>query len=274
MEPFNETLILRWKDTNNKTRNMLIDTHAHLQLPHFKTDIDEVLNRAGKVGIECIVNVGFDLEGTRQAIELARAHEGLYATVGIHPHNANELTDEVLKTLRNLSKESKVVAVGEIGLDYYRNLSPKHVQRKAFETQMEMAEELGLPVVIHNRDAHADISDVISRFNKTKGIMHCFSGSSELAKKCIKSGLFISFAGQVTYRKSHRLQDIASAIDLERMLVETDCPWLSPEEVRGKRNEPANLVYTVRKIANLRGISFDTVAEATKMNAKKLLQLG
>jgi TatD DNase family protein len=268
-----ETLMLRWVITNGQTRSMLIDTHAHLQLPHFKTDIEKVLGRARKVGVECIVNVGFDLEGTRQAIELAKTHEGLYATVGIHPHNATELNDKVLETLRNLSRDTKVVAIGEIGLDYYRNLSPKHVQRKAFETQMELAEKLELPVVIHNRDAHADIIEVVSRFSKMKGIMHCFSGSSELAKQCMRLGFFISFAGPVTYQKSQRLQDIASWIELERVLVETDCPWLSPEEVRGKRNEPANLVYTVRKIARLRGVSFHTVAEATTVNARKLLQL-
>jgi TatD DNase family protein len=268
-----ETLMLRWIITNGQTRSMLIDTHAHLQLPHFKTDIEKVLGRARKVGVECIVNVGFDLEGTRQAIELAKTHEGLYATVGIHPHNATELNDKVLETLRNLSRDTKVVAIGEIGLDYYRNLSPKHVQRKAFETQMELAEKLELPVVIHNRDAHADIIEVVSRFSKMKGIMHCFSGSSELAKQCMRLGFFISFAGPVTYQKSQRLQDIASWIELERVLVETDCPWLSPEEVRGKRNEPANLVYTVRKIARLRGVSFHTVAEATTVNARKLLQL-
>jgi TatD DNase family protein len=265
--------MLRRAFINRKTRNMLIDTHAHLQLPHFKTDLDKVLGRARKVGVERIVNVGIDLEGSKQGIELARAHEELYAAVGIHPHNATELNHHALETLRSLSQEPKVVAIGEIGLDYYRNLSPKHVQRKAFETQMELAEEVELPVMIHDRNAHADIMEVISRFRKIKGIMHCFSGRSELAEQCMSLGFLISFAGSVTYKKSHRLQEIASWIEPEWMLVETDCPWLSPEQVRGKRNEPANLVYTIRKIANLRRVPVDTVAEATTANARKLLHL-
>ncbi len=265
--------MLPWGVTSRKTRTMLIDTHAHLQLPHFKTDLDRVLNRARKIGVESIVNVGIDLEGSKQAIELARSHEELYATVGIHPHNASELNHKVLETLRNLSRETKVVAIGEIGLDYYRNLSPKPVQRKAFEAQMELAEEVELPVVIHDRDAHADIIEVVSRFSKIKGIMHCFSGRSELAKQCMSFGFLISFAGSVTYRKSHRLQEIASWIEPERMVVETDCPWLSPEQVRGKRNEPANLVYIARKISSLRRVPVDTVAEATTANAMKLLGL-
>jgi TatD DNase family protein len=253
---------------------MLVDTHAHLQWASFGKDREKVISRARKVDVKYIVNIGFDLNGSKEAIELAEKHRGLYATVGIHPHNASQLNENVLDKLRKLSENPKVVAVGEIGLDYYRNLSSRDAQKKAFEAQLFLAEELGLPVVIHGREAHADTLEMLSKFKgRIKGIMHCFSGSREMAEQCIKSDFYISFAGPVTFPNSHKLHEIVKGIDLNKILLETDSPWLAPQEMRGKRNEPAFLLFIGKKIAKLKGISVDELAEATTENAKEIFQL-
>ena len=253
---------------------MLVDTHAHLQWASFDKDREKVIGRARKVDVKYIVNIGFDLDGSREAIELAEKHEGLYATVGIHPHKASQLNENVLDKLRVLSENPKAVAIGEIGLDYYRNLSPREAQKKAFEAQLLLAEELGLPAVIHDREAHAETVEILSKFKgKINGIMHCFSGSREMAERCIKSDFYISFAGPVTFPNSHRLHEIAKCIDSNKILLETDSPWLAPQEMRGKRNEPAFLLFIAKKIAELKGISVDELAEATTENAKEIFQL-
>jgi TatD DNase family protein len=253
---------------------MLVDTHAHLQWASFDKDREKVISRARKVDVKYIVNIGFDLDGSRQGVKLAEKHEGLYATVGIHPHNASQLNENVLDKLRKLSENPKVVAIGEIGLDYYRNLSPKEAQKKAFEAQLFLAEELGLPVVIHDREAHADTLEMLSKFKgKINGIMHCFSGSREMAEQCIKSDFYVSFAGPVTFPNAHKLQEIVKWIDLNKILLETDSPWLAPQPMRGKRNEPAFLLFVAKKIAKLKEISADELAEATTKNAKRIFQL-
>ena len=253
---------------------MLIDTHAHLQWASFDKDREKVIDRARKANVKYIVNIGFDVDGSRIAIELAEKHKGLYATIGIHPHNASQLNENVLDRLRKLSENPKVVAIGEIGLDYYRNLSPRHTQKKGFEAQLFLAEELELPVAIHDREAHADTLKMLSKYKgKIKGIMHCFSGSKEMAEQCVKFGFCISFAGPVTFPNSHRLQEIAKWIDLNKILLETDSPWLAPQDMRGKRNEPAFLPFIAKKIAELKGISVDELAEATTENAKEIFQL-
>lgn len=253
---------------------MLVDTHAHLQWASFNKDIEKVISRAREVGVEQIVNIGFDLEGSRKAVELAEKYNGLYATVGIHPHNANYLNQNALDELRKLSENPKVVAIGEIGLDYYRNLSPKESQKKAFEAQLFLAEELNLPAVIHNREAHIDTLKMVSKFEgKIGGIMHCFSGNREVAERYVRSGFYISFAGPVTFPNSHELRRIAKWTDLNKILLETDSPWLAPQNKRGKRNEPAFLLFIAKKIAELKGISGDELAEATTENAKEVFQL-
>jgi TatD DNase family protein len=253
---------------------MLVDTHAHLQWASFDKDREEVINRARKVDVKYIVNIGFDLDGSREAIELAEKHEGFYATIGIHPHNASQLNESVLDKLMVLSENPKTVAIGEIGLDYYRNLSPREAQKKAFEAQLLLAEELELPAVIHDREAHADTLEMLSKFKgKINGVMHCFSGSREMAERCLKSDFYISFAGPVTFPNSHRLNEIVKCIDLNRILLETDSPWLAPQEMRGKRNEPAFLLFIAKKIAELKGISVGELAEATTENAKEIFRL-
>ena len=253
---------------------MLVDTHAHLQWASFDKDREKVIRRAQQASVGYIVNIGFDVDGSRKGVELAQKYKGLYATVGIHPHNAIQLDQNVLNKLRELSGNPKVVAIGEIGLDYYRNLSPSEAQKKAFEAQLFLAQELELPVVIHDREAHSNILKIISRFKgKIRGIMHCFSGSKEMAEQCIKLGFLVSFAGNVTYPNAHKLHEIARWIDMNRILLETDSPWLAPQDMRGKRNEPAFLPSIAKKIAKLKGISTDELAEATTRNAKEIYQL-
>ena len=253
---------------------MLVDSHAHLQWASFDRDREEVIGRAREVGVEYIVNIGFDVDGSRRAVELAERFEGLYATVGIHPHNASQMNDVVLDELRGLARHTKVVAIGEIGLDYYRNLSPRAAQRSAFEAQLGLAEELGLPVVVHDREAHEEVLEVLMGFEgRVEGVMHCFSGSREMAERCIRSGFYVSFAGPVTFPNAHRLQEIARWIDLSKILLETDSPWLAPQEMRGKRNEPAFLLFIAKQIAKLKGISLDELAETTTRNAKERFQL-
>lgn len=253
---------------------MLVDSHAHLQWASFDRDREQVIGRAREVGVEYIVNVGFDVDGSRKAVELAERYEGLYATVGIHPHNVSQFNDDVLDELRRLAGHAKVVAIGEIGLDYYRDLSPRTAQRRAFEAQLVLAEELGLPVVVHDREAHGEILEVLSRFEgRVEGVMHCFSGSREMAERCVRYGFYISFAGPVTFPNARSLQAIARWIDLSKILLETDSPWLAPQEMRGKRNEPAFLPFIAKKIAKLKGISLTELTEATTKNAKEIFQL-
>ncbi|UCC33731.1 MAG: TatD family hydrolase [Candidatus Bathyarchaeota archaeon] len=253
---------------------MLVDSHAHLQWASFDEDREEVVRRAREAGVEYIVNIGFDVDGCRDGVELAERHEGLFATVGIHPHNASQFSDHVLDELMALAEHAKVVAVGEIGLDYYRDLSPREAQKKAFEAQMLLAEELELPVVIHDRDAHRDILEVLSQFRgRVEGVMHCFSGGREMAEQCIDAGFDISLAGPVTFQNARRLHEVACWVGLDKLLLETDSPWLAPQEMRGKRNEPAYLPFIAKKIADLKGLSFDAVAEATTENARERFQL-
>jgi len=253
---------------------MLVDTHAHLQWTSFNKDREKVISHARKAGVEHIVNIGFNLGGSRKAVELAEKYNGLYAAVGIHPHNANQLDQNVLDELRELSENPKVVAIGEIGLDYYRNLSPRETQKKAFEAQLFLAEELKLPAVIHNREAHIDTLKMISKFEgKIGGIMHCFSGNREMAERYVRSDFYISFAGPITFPNSHELQKIAKWTGLNKILLETDSPWLAPQNKRGKRNEPAFLLFIAERIAELKGISVDELAEATTENAREVFQL-
>lgn len=254
---------------------MLIDSHAHLQWEDFNSDIKDVISNASKSGVNVIINIGYNLEACRKALKLADDHSGLYAAIGIHPHNAGSLNMDTLDHLIKLSKHPKVVAVGEIGLDYYRNLSPKEIQRKVFERQINLADELDLPIVIHSRDAQNDTLEILTKYrDKIKsGVMHCFSGSLETAKRCIRLGLYISIAGPVTYPNAHRVHELVRKIPLKNILIETDCPWLAPQPKRGKRNEPAFLIYTAHKISELKKVPLTDLAEITTRNAGQLFNL-
>jgi TatD DNase family protein len=253
---------------------MLVDSHAHLQWNRFDNDRDAVIKRAVKAGVETIVAIGFDLEGSRKGVKLANNYPNIYATAGIHPHNAEHFNEHVLKELKRMAEDPRVVAIGEIGLDYYRNLSPKQAQQNAFKAQLLLAEELQMPVVIHDREAHKDILTTLSEFrNRLRGVTHCFSGSQEMAAQCIDLGFYVSFAGTVTYPNARKLQEIAAWIDPEKILVETDCPWLAPQKMRGRRNEPAFLTYTAATLADLKGIKLEEIALASTKNAHDLFAL-
>lgn len=253
---------------------MLVDSHAHIQLDNYLTDRDAVLVRARNAGVHAILVIGFDLQTSRDAIALAEAYTWLYATVGLHPHDARSFGEKTLETFRELASHSKVIALGEMGLDYYRNLSPSALQKTAFERQLDLAEELNLPIVIHNREAYHDILPILkARGNRIRGVMHCFSGNEDIMRQTLELGFYIGIGGPVTYRKADDLQTVAQEVPADHLLVETDCPWLAPQFRRGKRNEPAYVRSTAEKIAELRGISLDEIAEITTCNFERLFRV-
>ena len=250
---------------------MLIDSHAHIQLDRFDADREPVLERAHEAGVHAILVIGFDLETSRGAIALAEKHDQIYATVGMHPHDAKDLDDNTVHAFRDLAAHPKVMALGEMGLDYYRNLSPHPIQKAAFERQLDLAEELDLPIVIHNREAYHDILPILqARHGRVRGVMHCFSGNVEIMNQSLALGFYIGIGGPVTYRKSEALQAVAQKVPADALLVETDCPWLPPQSRRGKRNEPAYVRATAEKIAELRGISLEEIGEITTRNFESL----
>jgi len=250
----------------------VIDTHAHLQMPDFAEDWPEMLDSADKAGIEHIVVIGFDIGSSTQAIALAEQNEKLLASVGIHPHDASSLNDSDLDELRRLARHQKVVAIGETGLDFYRNLSSKESQIKAFRTQLDVAEELRLPVIIHDRDAHEPAAEILSERakNLVGGVMHCFSGDARLAEKVLSWGFHISVAGPLTYPNAEGLRSIVKQIPIERIVIETDAPYLTPQPRRGKRNEPAFVRFVAEELARIKGLSVNDIDRITTMNARQL----
>lgn len=253
---------------------MIWDTHAHLDDKQFKTDRDIVFQRARDAGVSTIVNIGHTEATSRESVELATKYPSLYATVGIHPHDAKECNERTWTLLERLAQNPKVVAWGEIGLDYYRDLSPRDVQRKVLIQQLKLAKEAGLPVVIHNRDAHEDILKIIKENpTGTGGVFHSYSGSWEMAKELLKMGYYLSFSGPLTYKNARHTVEVATKMPEDRFVVETDCPYLTPEPYRGKRNEPAYVREVVSKIAEIRGITFEKVAHLSTENAQKLFRI-
>ena len=257
----------------------LIDTHAHLDYFKFDADRAEVLERARSAGVAAILNVGVDVPSSRRAVALAEQYEAIYAAVGMHPHDAKKLDGAALAELRDLAQHPKVVAVGEMGLDFYRDLSPRDVQRRAFKSQLAWAVKLGKPVIIHDRDAHQEVLDVLtdwaaglggSPLAGRPGVLHTFSGDLEMAEKAMELGFYLSISGPVTYQNAGRLSGIVQALPLDRLLVETDCPFLAPHPHRGRRNEPAYVRLVAGRIADLKGISLEELAEATTANAQRL----
>lgn len=251
---------------------MLFDTHVHLNAEQFNEDLQEVIDRAIAEGVTNMVVVGFDEETIKKAIELAETHDFLYASVGWHPVDAIDMTQEHLDWLKELAGHPKVVALGEMGLDYYWDKSPKEIQKEVFRKQIKLAKEVNLPIIIHNRDATADIVEILKEENagEVGGIMHCFSGSVETALECVEMNFYISLGGPVTFKNAKKPKEVAEAIPLDRLLVETDCPYLTPHPYRGKRNEPAYVKLVAEQIADLKGLTFEEVAEETAKNAKKL----
>lgn len=254
---------------------MLIDSHAHLDMRHFDSDRDQVVERALSANVAHIITVGIDMLSSLNAIKLTQAYSCVFASVGIHPHNADEANKNELEQISLIAKQKKIVAIGETGLDFYRNRSSREKQIKVFEQQLDIAISLDLPVVIHDRQAHTETLKILSSFkrNRLTGMIHCFSGDYNLAETFMNMGYYISIPGIVTFSNARQIQDVVRRVPLNRLLIETDAPFLAPAPYRGKRNEPSYIYYTAQKVANLRGISFEEVLHHTSKNSCQLFNL-
>ena len=256
-------------------RLMLIDTHCHLEMKAFKSDRDEVIKRAGVEGIGYIINVGSDETGNINGLRLSMEHENIYSSVGIHPHDAKTLDESLFNKIRTWIKQPKVIAIGEIGLDYHYMNSPKDVQIEAFRRQIALARQSDLPVIVHSREAKDDTIRILrEEAAGLKGVLHCFSGDQDMAWKVIEMGFHISIAGPVTFKTATELRDISKTLPDERILIETDAPYLSPVPMRGKRNEPSFIKYTAKELADTRGVSLEDISRITTLNAMRLFNIG
>jgi TatD DNase family protein len=251
---------------------MIIDTHAHLDFPEYKTDLDTVLSRAKEANVGCIINVGTNLTSSQKSIDLANRFKNIYASIGIHPHDASKISKQHWQMLESLVEEPKVVAIGETGLDYYRNRSPREDQQRIFHKHLALATTHNLPVIIHCRDASDDCLEVLDKHKNgaLKGVVHCFSGTKETARKIIDLGLYLSFAGPVTFPKANTLREVVKSVPVERLLLETDSPFLAPQAKRGERNEPSYLSFIIPTLATIYGLSEKDIERITTFNAYKL----
>ncbi|MEW5919425.1 MAG: TatD family hydrolase [Bacillota bacterium] len=250
----------------------LVDSHAHLDFHDFDRDRETVLQRAEAAGVELIINVGFDLDSSRKAVQLAARYSTIYAAVGIHPHDAAAVPDDYLGQLEALAAAPKVVALGEMGLDFYRDRSPRPQQKKVFREQLALARRLDMPVILHDRDAHDGLMAILQKegLPRAGGVLHCFSGDLSLAREAMALGLYISIAGPVTYPRNSVLRAVAAAVPAENLLLETDAPFLAPGPWRGRRNEPAYVNATAEAVASLRGCTAAELGSACLANAKRL----
>lgn len=252
----------------------IFDTHAHYDSDSFDEDREAVIKELKENGVIGILNCGSDLYGLRKSVELAKNFDIFYAAVGIHPENADEFNEEVIKEIREYIKYEKVKAIGEIGLDYYWEENPsREVQKEVFRAQMKLADELNLPVIIHDRDAHGDTLEIMKEFPNVIGVVHCFSGSVEFAKECIKLGYYIGFTGVLTFKNAKKLVDVCREIPVDRMLVETDCPFMAPVPFRGKRNKSDYIEYIIDKMSEIRGISGEEMNEVLLNNKRNLFKI-
>lgn len=251
----------------------MIDSHAHLDDPKFDLDRDSLINNLEKHGIEYVFNIGADIVSSRNSVALAEKYENIYAVVGIHPHDASSYNEEIEKELIELSKNKKVMAIGEIGLDYYYDNSPRDIQMEVFKKQIELAAKLNLPIVIHSRDAHKDTFDTLKeaheKYPDMRVLIHCYSSSVEMMREYMKLGFYIALGGAVTFKNSVIPKEVAKEVPLNRLLLETDSPYMAPVPLRGKRNEPMFVKYVVEEIASLRGINVEEVIEETSKNTKE-----
>lgn len=253
---------------------MLFDSHAHLDDEKFDDDREAVIRRAMDSGVTRIVNIGADMASSARSVGLAEKYDAIYCAVGIHPHEASSMIKTDNDQLAEWTRREKVVAIGEIGLDYYYDLSPRGVQKEVFIRQLDIARQLHLPVVIHNRDAHQDTMNILKREGKgLTGVVHCFSGSLEMARELIKMGWYIGVDGPITFKNAAKLPDIVAKAPLERLLIETDSPYLTPVPLRGKRNEPSYVKYVAEAMAKIRGMELRAFAEATAKNACHLFNI-
>lgn len=253
----------------------LIDTHCHLEMDVFDNDREEVIKRAKDSGIEAIITISSDFESNLKGVELSCKYDFIYSSIGIHPHDAKDFSEDIFNKIKALrEKTKKIVAIGEIGLDYHYDNSPRNIQRDVFIKQLKYANEVDFPVIIHSRDAKNDTLNIVKDSFIKRGVFHCFSGDMDMAEKVISMGFFISIAGPVTFKNARRLREIVKIIPDEHLLIETDAPYLTPEPLRGKRNEPSYLFYTAKTIAEIRGISLEDLSRITTLNAKRLFGIG
>ena len=253
---------------------MLFDTHAHMDDHAFDADRQALLASLPGAGIGLLMNPGCSLESSRNACALAREYDYIYAAVGSHPDVADEVNEEVLEEYRRLVRANpKAKAIGEIGLDYHYEDIPREIQLKAFRMQMALARELNLPAIVHERDAHEDGMKVVEEFPEVTGVFHCYSGSAEMAKWLVKKGWYIGFTGVLTFKNARKALEVAAAIPLDRIVLETDCPYMSPEPFRGKRNDPGKLYRMAEKLAELRGLSVEEIHAITTENGKRLYRI-
>lgn len=255
---------------------MLIDTHCHLDFDEFGSDREAVIERAKKAGVGCFINVGSSLEGSRESVELASKYDSIFASVGIHPHHAEEVSEDTLCEIEKLAENKKVVAIGEVGLDYFKSRSAPAKQKEIFVKFIELSKKSKLPLIIHTRSAHCDTVDILKETHSdfpVRGVMHCFSGDKKLLEEVLEMGLFVSFTCNLTFKNAKGLREVARCVPAERLLLETDAPFLAPEIHRGKRNEPAYITELRDILSELLGLSKATIERATTDNAKKLFGL-
>ena len=254
---------------------MLFDTHAHMDDRAFDVDREELLSSLPEKGIGLLMNPGCSLESSRNASALSQRYDYIYAAVGSHPDAADEVNDDVLEEYRKLCKlNPKIKAIGEIGLDYHYEDIPRELQLKAFRAQMALARELDLPVIVHEREAHEDGMKVVEEFPEVTGVFHCYSGSGEMAKWLVNRGWYIGFTGVLTFKNARKAVEVASSIPLDRIVIETDCPYMSPEPFRGKRNDPSRVYRMAEKLAELRGLAVREIQNITRENGKRLYRIG
>ena len=252
---------------------MLFDTHAHLNDAAFDPDREALLESFADAGVGLVMNAGCDLESSRQIIAMAEKYPWLYASVGSHPDAADEVDEAVIEAYRQLCRHEKVKAIGEIGLDYHYEDIPREIQQKAFRMQLALAQEVDLPVIVHERDAHEDGLSMIKEFPGVTGVFHCYSGSAEMARQLVDLGWYIGFTGVLTFKNARKAVQTAASIPLERIVLETDCPYMAPEPFRGRRNHPGYLYRMAEQLAQIRGISVEEAAAATTENGKRLYRL-
>jgi TatD DNase family protein len=254
---------------------MFFDTHAHLDISPLREAEGDVVARARAAGVGRMVTVGIDVESSARAVEIAHRHDGVYAAVGVHPHDAASLSPDALAEVERLASCDKVVAIGETGLDYYRDRCPRDVQRAAFREQLRLARRAGLPVIVHDREAHADVLSILREESggEAGGILHCFSGDAAMAREVVAMGFLVSIPGTVTYKNAETLAGVVRALPLEKLLIETDCPYLAPVPHRGRPNEPSFVPLVAARIAELKGVTVEDVGRVTTLNAKRLFRL-
>lgn len=252
---------------------MLIDTHCHLDFPQYNEDRNAVIQRAKDAGVEYFVNIGATLDSSIASCELAREHAAVYASVGVHPHDASGFNKETEEKIRQLAGRDKVVAIGETGLDYFRNLSSQEDQKQAFKKLIELARSLDLPLVVHTRQAEEETLRILKSAMPVRAVVHCFSGDESFLKECLNCNFFISFTCNITYKKAQGLREMVKLTPLDKLMLETDAPYLSPEGFRGKRNEPLQIKLLAEAISRIKRVSFEEIADKTTNNAKGFFRL-